>query len=124
MKTRLIKNGDTMIIAIQGKIDFESTLPLREHLSQIAEKTKTDSAPTKIIVNMEQLEFVGSSGISAFIQTMKDFNDESAIRPRYCSVRSEFQRMIRAFDEDRQFDIFDSEEEAHSAPTRGSGMNH
>jgi anti-anti-sigma factor len=117
MKTHIRKSGDTVVVSIDGKIDYETQVPLKDELSKIAAKDRntTDSTPTKVIFNLKNLEFVGSSGISNLVQTLKDFNSRSTIRPRYCHVRSEFQKVIKAFDEQALFEIFDTEERALSS---------
>lgn len=112
MKTQVKKVGDTIIVSMDGKLDFETALPLREDLSKIIRQTKTDTSPKKIIFNMENLDFVGSSGISSFVQTLRDFNTASSVKPRYCHVKSEFQKIIKAFDEGVAFEFYDNEERA------------
>lgn len=108
MKTRLLREGDTVVLNVDGTLDMEAQEPLRDNLSRLVSRSKTDSIPLKIIVNLENLEFVGSSGISKFVQTLKEFNSRSPIRPRYCNVKTEFQRIIKAFDEENQFEFFDT----------------
>lgn len=115
MKTRIKKVGDTTIVEMAGKLNFEIQEPLRQDLSKLISSTKTDSIPTKIIFNFENLEFVGSSGISSFVQTLKDFNSRATVRPRYCNVKSEFRRIIKAFDEGQEFEFFDNEERARKS---------
>ncbi len=112
MKTQVKKVGDTLIVTMNGKLDFETSMPLREDLSKIIHDTKTDSAPKKIIFNLEKLDFVGSSGISSFVQTLREFNQASAIKPRYCHVKTEFQKVIKAFDESDAFQFYDNEDRA------------
>jgi anti-anti-sigma factor len=114
MKTQIKKIGDTIIVSMDGRLDFETNQPFREDLGKLITKSKagTDSSPKKIIFNFENLEFVGSSGISAFVQTLKDFSQSSPTRPRYCNVKSEFKRVIKAFDEEDIFEFFDNEERA------------
>jgi anti-anti-sigma factor len=111
MKTEIRKNGDTIIVSMTGVLDFETHVPLREDLSRIIRQTKTDTT-AKIIFNLENLEFVGSSGISSFVQTLKEFNSSTTSKPAYCNVKSEFKRVIKAFDEQDQFQFYDNE---HSA---------
>ncbi len=108
MKTQIKKNGDVVIINFEGNLDFESTEPLKENLSRILNATHTDSAASKIIFDLEGLEFVGSSGISNFVQTLKEFNHKSEEKPRYCNVKSEFKRIIKAFDDEQVFEIHDN----------------
>lgn len=115
MKTQMKKIGDTIVVEFDGRLDFETAIPLREELSKLLNQTKTDSAPKKLIVNMENLEFVGSSGISSFVQTLKDFNTAAPTKPRYCNVKSEFRRVIKAFDEQDGFEFFDNEERARKS---------
>jgi anti-anti-sigma factor len=112
MKTQIKKNGDTIVVIMDGRLDFETHVPLREDLIKIMDEARTDSIPKKIIFNLEKLEFVGSSGISSFVQTLKEFNTNAPTRPRYCHVKSEFRRIIKAFDEEEQFEFFDNEDRA------------
>ena len=112
MKTQIRKKGDMVIVEMNGKLDFETNAPLREELTKLMKPNRTDSTPKKIIFNLEKLEFVGSSGISSFVQTMKEFNASVESKPRYCNVRSEFKRVIKAFDEEQEFEFHDNEERA------------
>ena len=115
MKTQFKKNGDTIVVSMDGKLDFETYVPLREDLFKLVNQARTDSTPKKIIFNLEKLEFVGSSGISSFVQTLKDFNANSPTRPRYCHVKSEFKKIIKAFDEGDPFEIHDNEDRARKS---------
>jgi anti-anti-sigma factor len=115
MKTQVKKEGDTIVVSMNGKLDFETHLPLREDLNRIISQAKTDSVAKKIIFDLEKLEFVGSSGISAFIQVLREFNESVPVKPRYCNVRSEFRRVIKAFDNDELFDFYDNAERARQS---------
>jgi anti-anti-sigma factor len=115
MKTQIKKIGDTIVVTMDGKLDFETNIPLRENLAKLARQAHQDSVPKKIIFNFENLEFVGSSGISSFVQALKEFNVIAPTRPRYCNVKSEFKRIIKAFDEDHLFDIYDNEDRARKS---------
>ena len=115
MKTQIKKIGDIIVVSMDGTLDFETTIPLREDLNKLIRNTKTDSVPKKIIFDLEKLDFVGSSGISNFVQTMKDFNTTSTTKPRYCNVKNEFKRVIKAFDEDELFEFFDNQDRARKS---------
>ncbi len=137
MKTQIRQEGETLIVTVQGKLDYEGQIPFREKLNalltsevptpkttvvpsyenrfanrrghRIASTDETPKRPhySEVVINLENLEFVGSCGISQFIQTLKEFNSRSDIRPKYLHVRNEFKRMIRAFDEAAGFDFQD-----------------
>lgn len=116
MKTQIKKSGDTVVITMKGKLDFETHIPLREDLNKIINNEKTDTVPKKIIFNMENLDFVGSSGISSFVQTLREFNASVPERPRYCHVKSEFKRVIKAFAEETElFEFFENEDRARKS---------
>jgi anti-anti-sigma factor len=115
MKTEFKKVGDTMMVSMEGRLDFETAGPLREDLGKLLRQARTDTVPRKIIVNCENLEFVGSSGISSFVQTLKEFNANAPIRPRYCNVKSEFKRVIKAYDEAEMFEFHENVERARKS---------
>jgi anti-anti-sigma factor len=112
MKTQIKKTGDAIIVTMEGKLDFENQDPIRNELTRIAQQANKDSTPRKLIFDLEKLQFVGSSGISSFIQTLKDVNSIASEKPRFCNVKSEFQKVIKAFDEENEFTFFENEEKA------------
>lgn len=105
MKTRIRKTEEAVIVSMDGHLDFETAEPLKHDLEHLINQLETDSIPKKIIFDLEQLEFVGSSGISNFIQALKAFNERAPERPSYQNVGSEFQRVIRAFDDEQIFNF-------------------
>ena len=115
MKTQIKKNGDTIVISMDGRLDFGVHVPLREDLSKLIHPALEDAVAKKIIFNFEKLEFVGSSGISSFVQILKEFNANAPMKPRYCNVRSEFKRIIKAFDESDLFEFYENEDRARKS---------
>lgn len=114
MKASIRKDGDTYIVHLEGYLDVNNQVPIRENLHRIARHSKTDSV-AKIIFNFQNLEFVGSSGISTFIQSLKEFENHSPIKPKYCHVRSEFRKIFKAFDDENSFEFFENEARARSS---------
>ena len=115
MKTQMKKVGDTIVVSMDGRLDFETSVPLREDLGRLIRQTQKDTVPKKIIFNLENLDFVGSSGISSFVQALRDFNSVVPVKPRYCHVKSEFQKIIKAFDESAVFEFYDNEDRARKS---------
>jgi anti-anti-sigma regulatory factor len=54
---------------------------------------------------------VGSSGIGAFVNTLREFSKNSVVAPRFCQVRSEFRKVFKATDESA-FRLFEDEKAA------------
>ena len=96
MKAEIKKQGDTVIVEIDGVIDYETQDRVKESLSSIIRKT--DETPKRIIFNFERLRFVGSSGIGQFVQVLKEFQKSSPVVPEYQNVRSEFQKIFKAME--------------------------
>lgn len=112
MKSNFKKIGDTIVVSVDGKLDYETQDTFKENLQKVATATtqnKTDSTPTKVIFNMENLEFVGSSGITEFIRTLKDFGTATDQKARILKASSEFKKVMRAFDDEQTFEFADQE---------------
>jgi len=111
MKTQVKKVGDTLVVVMDGELDFEMQDPIKEHLKVLAKQLKTDVVPKKVIFNFENLEFVGSCGISSFIQSLKDFQTDSRVKPHFCNVKSEFRRLMHIYGEETDtFEFYENEE--------------
>jgi anti-anti-sigma factor len=109
MKAQIKKVGDTIVVAVDGKLDYDTQEPFKENLKKIASAAKTDSTPTRVIFDMENLEFVGSSGITQFIQTLKDFGSRTDQKARILKASSEFKKVMLAYDEEQTFEFTDAE---------------
>jgi anti-anti-sigma factor len=103
MKARIKTQASSIVLYLDGKVDYETQDEVCQFISKTIAKNKTDQTPKNIIVNLQNLEFVGSTGITQFVQQLKNIHQESKVLPQYCGVRSEFQKIIKAFDEDDQF---------------------
>lgn len=114
MKARIKNTPDSIIISIDGKVDYETQDEICNLINRTIEKSqtsgqKTDQVAKKIILNLKELEFVGSSGITQFVQSLKAIHQQTDIVPKYCGVRSEFKKIMKAFDETNEFDFYDDE---------------
>ena len=115
MKTRMKRTESTLVVNFDGVLEYDTHEALREDLQKLRRISNSDQAPSEIIFDLKGLEFVGSTGISAFIQILKEFNASAPSKPRYMNVKSEFRQLIRAFDQDQLFDFFDSDETSKNA---------
>lgn len=107
MQARVKKKGEITILELFGNVDFESAKPFHDQCTTFIK----DANHQRVVFNMKGLRFVGSSGISCFIQTLREFNHLS-IKPRFCGVGSEFKKMFRIYSPEETYEIFASEDEA------------
>jgi anti-anti-sigma factor len=109
MKARIKNSADSIVLYIDGKVDYETQDDVCVFINKTIERNKKDETPKKIVVNFQNLEFVGSSGITQFVQSLKQIHNETDVTPKYCGVRSEFQKIMKAFDAENEFDFYDDE---------------
>ncbi len=109
MKARIKAGPKSIVINIDGKIDYETQDQVCAFINKTIVNNKKDETAKNIIVSFKELEFVGSSGITQFVQSLKQIHHETDVTPKYCGVKSEFQKIIKAFDDDNQFDFYDDE---------------
>ena len=89
MQAKIKKERDAFVIHLSGKVDFDSSEPFRTTLLNHV-KGSND------VFNMQGLDFVGSNGITPFVQTIKDLLQGSTALVRFCHLSSEFVRIFEA----------------------------
>jgi anti-sigma B factor antagonist len=104
MQAKIRKDGDITVVELKGHLDFETAEPFRETCHDIL-------ANSKVVFNLNELSFVGSSGIGAFVNTLREFSRNNPVAPRFCAVRSEFKKVFKATDDDA-FKVFEDEKSA------------
>ena len=106
--------GHTIVIEMQGTLHFEGQDPFKEELDHLLKETQRDQVAKQIVFDMGELEFVGSCGISHFVDSLRDFNRKAPVRPVFRHVGSEFRRIMEVFDEEELFNFLDQPN--HSYP--------
>jgi anti-sigma B factor antagonist len=109
MKARVRTDASGNItIHMEGGLNYQSTVPLREELEDL-----TMSNPSSIItLDLHRLEFVGSSGIGFFVETIKALNEKRE-QIKISNVKSEFLKVFKLYDLDMMdvlIDGFESDE--------------
>lgn len=91
-------NGN-IIIQMEGGFDYEYSLPLTNELKKISAKNTNK----QIMIDLDAMDFVGSSGIGEFINTIKDLQHQNNNRFVLVNVNSEFQKVFRLYNLDDSF---------------------
>ncbi|MBT4791414.1 MAG: hypothetical protein HON90_07570, partial [Halobacteriovoraceae bacterium] len=89
------------------------SMPLRDQLNEIA----TDNPQSKITVDLGGIDFVGSSGICHFVETLQIINQtkDEHNKMKLANVSTEFKKIFRLYSIDEaeliwdQFDLDDDE---------------
>jgi len=104
MVTDVKSVGDVMVVTIEGRLEIEQTQPLRD-LCLRHFKSKS------IVFNLCKTDFVGSTGIQAFLDTVTGLSESGGKGVRVVTMRSEFKRILSSLDLPT-LKIFDNESAA------------
>ena len=81
--------GDVSILALSGFLDFETIDAVRRTcLERLKDK--------KVVIDLTGLNFVGSSGISILLETIRQMAAVPQQRPKMAGLSSEFKRVFIA----------------------------
>ncbi|MEC7275348.1 MAG: STAS domain-containing protein [Bdellovibrionota bacterium] len=112
MKARVRTDAHGNItIHMEGDLNYENSSPLKKELIGLTR----DNPTSKITIDMHGLDFVGSSGIGLFVDTIKALN-ENKERIKVSNVKTEFLKVFKLYDLDLMTiieDEFDSDETAN-----------
>ncbi|MCC6277387.1 MAG: STAS domain-containing protein [Oligoflexia bacterium] len=104
MQAKIRKDGDVTVVDLSGRLDFESAEPFRETCQDLL-------LNSKVVFNLKDLNFVGSSGLGSFVNTLREFSQSNPVAPRFCHVRSEFKKLFDATGPEH-FKVYDDENTA------------
>lgn len=91
MEVRIIKDGEVTFVQLTGFLDFETA----EKFRHVCLKTLVHH---NIVFDFHHLNFVGSSGITPFIDVLREFKTINPNPIKFCSVSLEFRRLFWAKD--------------------------
>lgn len=85
MELKIRKNGEIYIVDVNGEMDLYNSYKLKELVMKMLEKNVK-----KFVINLEQVDYIDSSGISALIficSTIKKMNLKLSISNVHGSVK-------------------------------------
>ena len=86
-----------IIVHMSGGLDYENSLPLRLELQELSVKNPAST----ITLDMHSLDFVGSSGIGIFVETLHILNKNKS-QIKLSNVKTEFLKVFKLYN----FDAF------------------
>ena len=104
MRTQITENNNILIFRFQGVADIEDFVSLEETCKKYCNKRK-------IIFNLAELNFVGTSGLSNLMQVMSRLTRTSKLK--VCNVGKEFKRIFSS--ELEQLTFYENEDSAQHA---------
>lgn len=108
LKIEVENKGDIRIIHLNGFLDVHTYLPLRDIVRDLINKNYC-----KIIMDMDELEYIGSSGLEVIIGNIQDAR-KSGGDIKLCFLKEKVFKVFDLLGLPKFFDISDSLEEAIS----------
>ena len=93
-RVRTDANGD-IVVHMEGGLDFENTIPFKKELEDIV----GNNPASTITIDMNSLDFVGSSGISYFVNAIQRINEKKD-QIRLTNVKNEFIKVFKLYEVD------------------------
>ena len=88
MQVHLEVIDEVVVVHLKGRLSYESASRFRAHcLSQLRSE--------KVVFNLSGLNFVGSSGIHAFLETMTELSVDDNSTVKFSGVGPEFQKIFQ-----------------------------
>ena len=93
MKANVLRDASgNIIVHMQGDLNYDHSAPLRNELQSIANANPN----SKITIDLGAIDFVGSSGICHFVETVKLLKDNKA-NVTLSNVKPEFLKIFRLY---------------------------
>ena len=96
MKANILRDAmGNITVQMSGDLDYEHSMPLRDQLNTLA----SENPQSKITVDLGGIDFVGSSGICHFVETVQIINQKKQTHNRMTlsNVSTEFKKIFRLY---------------------------
>lgn len=94
MKANVLRDANgNIIVHMQGDLNYDHSLPLRNELQNIA----TANPNSKITIDLGAMDFVGSSGICHFVETVKIMKENQNCNVSLSNVKPEFLKIFKLY---------------------------
>lgn len=114
IKANILRDAmGNITVQMQGDLDYEHSMPLRDQLNELS----TENPQARITVDLGGIDFVGSSGICHFVETVQIINQKKHDynKMSLSNVSGEFKKIFRLYSIDEaeliwdQFDLDNDE---------------
>lgn len=108
LKTKKI--GDRLVVYLEGRLDVTVATEVEEQLMKLID----EDAEKHIVLNLEQVEYMSSSGFRACIAILRKLKQREGSL-RLSNIRPSVKRIFDVIELTSLFDIYDTEDEAARA---------
>lgn len=106
MLNHVIK-GDVLVVNLEGRLDVSVANEVEEGLAELID----EGGHIKVLLNMDGIEYMSSSGFRACISTLRKLNAKDGVL-KICNIKPAVKRIFDVIELTSLFDIYESEESA------------
>ena len=99
--------GEKVVVYLEGRLDVSVSSQVEEEIMKIIEKDKL----IHIILNMEKVEYMSSSGFRACIASLRKLHSMNGTL-KISNIKPAVKRIFDVIELTSLFDIYDTEEDA------------
>ncbi len=94
MQAKMIRDAQgNIVIHMEGDLNYEYSIPLRQELQNLSKQHPN----AKITIDLGAIDFVGSSGICHFVETLKFLKEANKRIVALDNVQEEFIKVFRLY---------------------------
>lgn len=101
------KVGEKLVVYLEGRLDVSVANEVEEELARLIDQDGNNH----LVLNMEKVEYMSSSGFRACIATLRKLNAKNGSL-KLSNIRPSVKRIFDVIELTSLFEIFDSEAEA------------
>lgn len=109
MDLRSYSNGNVQILALSGRFDVTTAVPVREWIDEAI-----TSEPPLLVINLEEVDFMDSTGLSTLVHGRKQSREKNGDL-HLCNLQQPVRIIFELTRLAQYFEIFIGEEEAVAA---------
>jgi stage II sporulation protein AA (anti-sigma F factor antagonist) len=99
--------GDILVVYLEGRLDVSVANEVEEGLAEIIDT----GGHKKVLLNMEGIEYMSSSGFRACISTLRKLNSKEGVL-KMCNIKPAVKRIFDVIELTSLFDIYATEADA------------
>lgn len=101
------KAGDKIVVFLEGRLDVSVSNEIEDELSRLIDEESCNH----LVLNMEKVEYMSSSGFRACIATLRKLNAKEGTM-KLCCIRPSVKRIFDVIELTSLFDIYETEADA------------
>lgn len=94
MDANIVLDQDILIVTLSGTMDFDKAFEFRK-------KSLRHFLRNRVVFSLKDLNFVGSTGLSSFVETLSELAEKNPNGLSLCDVGLEYKRLLEPYFSDK-----------------------